>query len=112
MLWNRPYEERVVRLDLEAASLGHGIALRGALEALVPALEVLETEAFHIEFPDTLVAYCLKPVVCTDAGGTVVAVTGRSERGDILCCDAELSPAASCLGTDEILLGKAEYLRH
>jgi hypothetical protein len=63
MIWNRPYEQWVAGLDLEGAALRLRVSLRSTLESHAPTLEVMQTEAFHIEFADTLVRDSLKPVV-------------------------------------------------
>lgn len=80
MLRYRPYETMVIDLDFKCASrtilcrrlfltLEDDIVLLNVLpfRKILPTLEVIEAEAFHIEFLHTLIGDDRKPVCCAEA---------------------------------------------
>ena len=78
MLRNRPYEERIVRLNLERAAFFHATCLFFSLKAFVPSLEVLEAESLHIKLFDPLFADDFEPVVGGDCRVAVADIAVRS----------------------------------
>ena len=78
----------------------------------MPALEVLKTETFHIEFPHPLGGNGLKPVGLVDRKIASCGETGLAQSGKVCTCFRITAFAAICFGTYEVLLCQTENLRH
>ena len=78
----------------------------------MPALEVLEPESFHVKFPDAFVGNGLEPVLGIYGNAASRAVAAGTQGAQIAAGGIVLAFAALSFSAYEILLRKAQRLRH
>lgn len=110
-----PYEQRVVFFHFQAAAVGQRLVLGLTFKSFVPAFQVVQAEAFHVEF---LYAFLFDDIHCiflVHGGGTSVrGIACRTEHGYVASRLAVVGMFLLYirLCTDKVLFRQAEHFRH
>ena len=112
MLRYRPYEHRIVRLHFQAASVLERLVLQFTLESLVPALQVLQAETFHVKFLHALLFDNFQPIVRIYRNRTSCLIARSAQRRKVVACFRVVSLFRIGFSTEQILLCQTEHLGH